>query len=251
VSPVKFEICVDSIAGVRAARDARAERVELCGNLLEGGTTPSLGTILVARKVADIKIHVMIRPRGGDFLYDEDEIDTMEADIASAKSAGVDGVVFGALTRDGRIDGDVTERLITRARPVSVTFHRAFDMTPEPLIALETLIELGVDRILTSGQEPSAYEGADRIAELIKASVDRLIIMPGGGITSRNVARVAAITGASEIHFTARVATASAMRYRRADMYMGGELRPPEYDRLDTTAAAVGAVINATSRVRR
>jgi copper homeostasis protein len=251
VTALKFEICVDSIAGVRSAREAGAERVELCGNLLEGGTTPSLGMILVARKVADIKLHVMIRPRGGDFLYDEDEIATMEADIASAKSAGVDGVVFGALTRDGRVDGDVTERLIARAKPVSVTFHRAFDMTPEPLIALETLIELGVDRILTSGQEPTAYEGADRIAELVKASVDRLIIMPGGGINSRNVARVAAITGASEIHFAARVPTPSPMRYRRADMYMGGELRPPEYDRLETTPAAVGAVINAATRLRR
>jgi copper homeostasis protein len=251
VSPLKFEVCVDSIAGIRAAREADAERVELCANLLEGGTTPSLGTILVARKVADIKLHVMIRPRGGDFLYDEDEIATMEADIASAKSAGVDGVVFGVLTRDGRVDRETTERLIARARPVSVTFHRAFDMTPEPLIALETLIELGVDRILTSGQEPTAYEGAERIAELIKAAVDRVIILPGGGINARNVARIAAATGASEIHFAARVPTTSAMRFRRGDVYMGGELRPPEYDRLDTSTAAVGAVIAAATRVRR
>jgi copper homeostasis protein len=251
VSPLKFEVCVDSIAGIRAAREADAERVELCANLLEGGTTPSLGTILVARKVADIKLHVMIRPRGGDFLYDEDEIATMEADIASAKSAGVDGVVFGVLTRDGRVDRETTERLIARARPVSVTFHRAFDMTPEPLIALETLIELGVDRILTSGQEPTAYEGAERIAELIKAAVDRVIILPGGGINARNVARIAAITGASEIHFAARVPTTSAMRFRRGDVYMGGELRPPEYDRLDTSTAAVAAMIAAATRVRR
>jgi copper homeostasis protein len=251
VSPFKFEVCVDSIAGIRAAREADAERVELCANLLEGGTTPSLGTILVARKVADIKLHVMIRPRGGDFLYDEDEIATMEADIASAKSAGVDGVVFGVLTRDGRVDRETTERLIARARPVSVTFHRAFDMTPEPLIALETLIELGVDRILTSGQEPTAYEGAERIAELIKAAVDRVIILPGGGINARNVARIAAVTGASEIHFAARVPTTSAMRFRRGDVYMGGELRPPEYDRLDTSTAAVAAVIAAATRVRR
>ena len=110
-----------------------------------------------------------------------------------------------------------------------MTFHRAFDMTPEPLIALEALIDLGVDRILTSGQEPTAYEGADLIAELVKGAGDRLIVMPGGGITTRNVARVVAITGASEIHFAARVPTTSAMRFRRADMYMGGELRPPEY----------------------
>ncbi len=251
VNPLKFEVCVDSIAGIRAAREAGAERVELCADLLEGGTTPSLGTILVARKLADIKLHVMIRPRGGDFLYDEDEIATMEADIASAKSAGADGVVFGVLMRDGRVDGELTERLIARARPASVTFHRAFDMTPEPLIALETLIELGVDRILTSGQEPTAYEGAERIAELVKAAVDRVIVMPGGGITPRNIGRIAAITGASEIHFAARVPTPSAMRFRRPDMYMGGELRPAEYDRLDTSATAVAAVITAANRVRR
>ena len=191
MSELTFEICVDSVAGVRAARDAGADRVELCADLLEGGITPSLGTILVARKIADIKLHVIIRPRGGDFLYDEDELAAMEADIASAKSAGVDGVVFGVLERDGRIDVEATERLVARARPVSVTFHRAFDMTPEPLVALEALCDLGVDRVLTSGQEPTAYEGAEKIAELIKASVGRIIVMPGGGITARNASRVA------------------------------------------------------------
>jgi copper homeostasis protein len=251
LSDLVFEICVDSVAGVRAAAEAGADRVELCADLLEGGITPSLGTILVARKVLDIKVNVMIRPRGGDFLYDEDEVAAMEADIASAKSAGVDGVVFGVLERDGRVNAKATERLIARARPASVTFHRAFDMTPEPLIALETLIDLGVDRILTSGQEPTAYEGAERIAELVKASLDRVIIMPGGGITARNASRVAAMTGASEIHFAARAPVASPMRFRRADVFMGGELRPPEYERLETTAGAVGAVMQAARRGAR
>jgi copper homeostasis protein len=248
---LRFEICVDSVAGVLAAREAGADRVELCASLIEGGITPSLGTILVARKVADIGIHAMIRPRGGDFLHDADEIATMEADIASAKSSGVDGVVFGVLDRDGRIDRATTERLIARARPVSVTFHRAFDMTPEPLLALETLIELGVDRVLTSGQEPSAFEGAEKIAELVKAAVDRIVVMPGGGITAKNVGRIVAVTGAREIHFAARTAQPSAMRFRRADMYMGGELRPPEYDRLETKAGPVAAIIAAASRAAR
>ena len=233
MSPLKFEVCVDSIAGIRAAREADAERVELCANLLEGGITPSLGTILVARKVADIKLHVMIRPRGGDFLYDEDEIATMEADIASAKSAGVDGVVFGVLERDGRIDLAATERLVARARPVSVTFHRAFDMTPEPLIALETLIELGVDRILTSGQEPTAYEGAERIAELIKAAVGRLIVMPGGGITARNASRVAAITRSEGAAFRG----AGADRQRHALPPRRGVHGRRACDRRNTTAS--------------
>ena len=240
---VKFEVCVDSIGGVRAARDAGADRVELCANLLEGGITPSLGMILVARKVADIKLHVMIRPRGGDFCYDEDEIATMEADIASAKSAGADGVVFGVLDRQGHIDRKLTERLVARARPAAVTFHRAFDMTTEPFLALEALVEMGVERVLTSGQEPTAFEGAGRIAEFIRAAVDRIIVMPGGGITARNASRILEITGAKEMHFAARQPVASAMRFRRPDMYMGGELRPPEYERLETNAKAVAAVI--------
>jgi copper homeostasis protein len=251
LSKLVFEICVESVAGVRAAREAGADRVELCADLLEGGITPSLGTILVARKIADITLHVMIRPRGGDFLYDEDEIAAMEADIASAKSAGVDGVVFGALERDGRVDTAVTERLIARARPASVTFHRAFDMTPEPLVALEALCELGVDRVLTSGQEPTAYEGAERIAELTKAAVGRIIVMPGGGITVRNAARVAAMTRARELHFAARAPVGSPMRFRRAEMYMGGELRPAEYDRLETKTESVAAIMSAANRGAR
>ncbi len=251
MSELTFEICVDSVAGVRAARDAGADRVELCADLLEGGITPSLGTILVARKIADIKLHVIIRPRGGDFLYDEDELAAMEADIASAKSAGVDGVVLGVLERDGRIDVAATGRLVARARPVSVTFHRAFDMTPEPLTALEELCDLGVDRILTSGQEPTAYEGAEKIAELIKAAVGRLIVMPGGGITARNASRVAAITRAKELHFAARAPIASAMRFRRGEVFMGGELRPPEYDRMETRSDAVAAIMSAAKRGAR
>jgi copper homeostasis protein len=251
VGDLVFEICVDSVAGVRAAAEAGADRVELCADLLEGGITPSLGTILVARKVLDIKLHVIIRPRGGDFLYDEDEIAAMEADIASAKSAGVDGVVIGVLERDGRVNVKATERLIARARPASVTFHRAFDMTPEPLIALETLCELGVDRILTSGQEATAFEGANLIAELVKVARDRVIVMPGGGITARNASRVAAMTGARELHFAARAPVASPMRFRRPDVFMGGELRPPEYERLETTAGAVGAVMQAARRGTR
>ena len=181
---LRFEICVDSVAGVLAARDAGADRVELCASLIEGGITPSLGTILVARKVADIRIHVIIRPRGGDFLYDADEIAAMEADIATAKSAGVDGSSSASSTATAASTGRRPSASSPAPRPASVTFHRAFDMTPDPLVALETLIELGVDRVLTSGQEPTAYEGAERIAELVKSAGERIIVMPGGGITA-------------------------------------------------------------------
>lgn len=250
MNDIRFEVCVDSIRGIVAARDGGADRVELCASLIEGGTTPSLGMVLVAREVRNIGLHMMIRPRGGDFLYGAEELVAMETDIATAKSAGVDGFVFGALDADGNIDRAMTQRLIARARPASVTFHRAFDMTPDPLAALRTLIDLGVDRVLTSGQEPTAYEGADLIAELIRAAGDRIIVMPGGGITAKNVGRIVSTTGAREIHFAAQSPVASGMRFRRADVFMGGELRPPEYDRLITRQQSVATMIAAAGKTR-
>jgi len=250
VSDLRFEVCVDSIRGIIAARDGGAHRVELCAGLIEGGITPSLGMVLVAREIRDIAVHMMIRPRGGDFLYGAEELVAMETDIATAKSAGVDGFVFGALDADGNIDRGMTQRLIARARPASVTFHRAFDMTPDPFVALRTLIELGVDRVLTSGQEPTAHEGAELIGELARAAGDRIIVMPGGGITAKNVGRIVAMTGAREIHFAAQSPAASGMRFRRADVHMGGELRPPEYDRLITRPQSVATMIAAAGKVR-
>src|SRR5215831_9009247 len=156
---VIYEICVDSVAGVRAAKAAGADRVELCGDLLEGGTTPSHGMIRQAQTVAGIKLHVIIRPRGGDFLYDDDEVAVMQADIDAAKAEGADSVVIGLLTADGLVDVERTRELIARARPLAVTFHRAFDMTPDPFAALETLVGIGIDRVLTSGQEVTVLEG--------------------------------------------------------------------------------------------
>jgi len=242
---LRFEICLDSIAGVIAAREAGAQRVELCASLIEGGITPSIGMIRRARAVGGIGLHVIIRPRGGDFLYAEEEIAAMEADIDAAKEAGADGIVLGMLRPDGTVDRALTERLVARARPAAVTFHRAFDMTPDPFAALETLIDLGIERVLTSGQEESVLEGADTIAALVEAAGDRIIVMPGGGITSRNVARIVAMTGVREVHFAALAPVASGMTFRRADVFMGGTLRPPEYERPDTTVAGVAAVIAA------
>ena len=182
-----FEICVNSIAGVRAAKAAGAGRVELCADLLEGGITPSRGMIRQARTIAGIGLNVMIRPRGGDFLFDDDEFAAMRSDIETAKAEGADGVVIGLLSATGEIDIARTRELIALARPLSVTFHRAFDMTPDPFRALETLIELGVDRVLTSGQEASVLEGLPLIVELTERAGERIVIMPGGGITARNV----------------------------------------------------------------
>jgi copper homeostasis protein len=238
-----FEICVDAVAGVRAARAAGAQRVELCGDLIEGGTTPSRGMMRQARTIAGIGLHVMIRPRGGDFLFDDDEFGIMEADIDTAKAEGADGVVIGLLDADGTIDAQRSQVLIARARPMAVTFHRAFDMTPDPFEALERLVALGVDRVLTSGQEASVLEGLPLIAELVRKAGRRIIVMPGGGITQRNAERIIAAAKPREIHFAALEPAASGMTFRRAHVFMGGELRPAEYDRLATSADAVRSVM--------
>jgi copper homeostasis protein len=242
------EICVDSVAGVRAARDAGAARVELCADLLEGGITPSLGTIREARKVDGIGLHVIIRPRGGDFIADADAVAVMEADIETAKAEGVDGVVFGLLTADGAIDTERTRRLIERARPMAVTFHRAFDMTADPHAALETLVALGVERVLTSGQEATVLEGFPLLEELMGQAGHRIIIMPGGGITERNIGRIVSRLHPREIHFAALEPRESGMRMRRGHVYMGGTLRPPEYEILATSIDTVRRVIAAAGR---
>jgi copper homeostasis protein len=240
---VIYEICVDSVAGVRAARVAGAHRVELCANLLEGGTTPSRGMIREARKIAGIGLNVMIRPRGGDFLFDGDEVAIMEADVEIAKAEGADAVVIGLLTAEGTVDVKRTRELMARARPLAVTFHRAFDMTPDPFEALETLIGLGVDRVLTSGQEASVLEGLPLIAELVRRAGNRIIVMPGGGITARNAGRIVAETKPREIHFAALELAAGGMQFRRQHVFMGGELRPPEYDRLVTSVDTIRSVM--------
>ena len=167
----------------------------------------------------------------------------MRADIETAKAEGANGVVIGLLTAAGEIDVARTRELVALARPLSVTFHRAFDVAAEPFGALETLIEIGVDRVLTSGQEPTVLEGLPLIVELMKRAGDRIVIMPGGGITARNVERIVAAARPREIHFAALEPVESAMRFRRAHVFMGGELRPPEYDRLDTSQALIRSVM--------
>lgn len=240
------EICIDSPTGAIAAERAKADRVELCANLLEGGTTPSLGLMETTVANTKLPVQVMIRPRGGDFLYSAIEFEMMLRDIAAAKAARAAGVVFGCLTAAGKIDESATERLIAAARPLSVTFHRAFDVAHDPFAALETLIGLGVDRLLTSGQEANALEGAPLIRHLIERAKGRIIIMPGGGITARNAGRVVRETGAGEIHFAALVEAASAMTHRNPNVFMGGELRPAEYTRLVTSESGIKAILDST-----
>jgi copper homeostasis protein len=242
-----YEICVDSVAGVRAAKAAGADRVELCADLIEGGVTPSRGMIRQARTIAGIALNVMIRPRGGDFLFDDDEFAAMRSDIETAKAECADGVVIGLLTAAGEVDAARTRELMSLARPLSVTFHRAFDMTANPYEALETLIGLGVDRLLTSGQQATVLEGLPLIVELIQRAGNRITVMPGGGITSRNLERIVTAAKPREIHFAALAPVSSGMQFRRPHVYMGGELRPSEYDRLDTSGASISAVIAKAS----
>jgi copper homeostasis protein len=225
------EVYLDSVESAVAAQDNGASRVELCDNLLEGGTTPSVGMIRVIRQSIKIPIHAIIRPRGGDFLYSDYEYQVMKYDITVAKVLGVDGIVIGILREDGTVDSQRTGELITLARPMSVTFHRAFDMTIDPYKALEDLIQLGVDRVLTSGQEPSVIEGLDLIEALFKQAAGRITIMPCGGINTRNIQKIIERTGAKEIHAGGMIQLESSMKFRNTHCFMGGEFRLPEYSR--------------------
>lgn len=226
---MKIEICLESIESVIAAEKGGADRVEFCADLFEGGTTPSLGAFKVARANSTITMSVMIRPRGGDFCYSDLEFAAMKEDICLFKEAGADCVVFGILSPDGEIDVKRNKELIELARPMEVTFHRAFDMTPNAERSLETLIELGVDRLLTSGLEATVIEGIETLAALVKQAGDRIIIMPGCGITERNFAFLDSKVKAKEYHVFVPGTTESKMTYRPDHIYMGGMLRQAEF----------------------
>ncbi|WP_422773205.1 copper homeostasis protein CutC [Plantactinospora sp. WMMC1484] len=241
-----FEICVDGVAGTLAAERAGADRVELCAGLFEGGLTPSIGTIEVTLHAASrIRVHVLVRPRGGDFIYSPYEVDAMVRDVQAAVTVGAHGVVIGALTPEGAIDLPTMRRLLAAADGADVTFHRAFDMVREPFDALEQLVELGVPRVLTSGQEESALAGAPLIADLVAKADGRLAVMAGGGVTERTIARIAAATGADEYHFTARVSTDGPAIHRNPLPRMGGVLSRPEYQRSETSPERIGQIIGA------
>ena len=215
-----FEVCLEGIDGVLAARAAGAQRVELCAALVEGGITPSRATIAEAATL-DIDTMVMIRPRGGDFLYSEAELRVMESDVAYCREQKVAGVVFGVLQADGDVDLEAVARLVDAAGPLAVTFHRAFDVCRDPVGSMFRLAELGVSRILTSGQEPTVPEGIELIRELIQRSPEGLTIMPGCGITPKNLVEVIEATGAREFHATAFKKAESQMIYRNERVYMG------------------------------
>ncbi|MDR3061236.1 MAG: copper homeostasis protein CutC [Dysgonamonadaceae bacterium] len=217
---VYLEVCSNSVHSALAAQDGGAYRVELCDNLLEGGTTPSLAQIQIARQLLNIKLNVIIRPRGGDFLYDDLEFEIMKSEIRMCGKSGCDGVVTGLLNPDGTIDTSRTKELtgIAREYNMSVTFHRAFDRCNDLFKGLEEVISTGCDRILTSGGKNSALEGAGNIRKLIEQAGERIIIMPGAGITEHNIAELVKQTGLKEFHGSFRSAFPGKMQYFNQDL---------------------------------
>ncbi len=205
---MEIEICCGSIQSAANAKAGGAVRVELCQGLIEGGTTPSPSTINYAVKELGLQVFVLVRPRGGDFCYNELEIKTMEEDVEFCKRAGVAGIVVGFLHPDGSIDTELTRRFVKLAAPLPVTFHRAFDRCPEPLKALEQIIDCGCARILTSGCRPTAMEGADLLKQLVKQANGRIKILAGSGVTPENAAVLREKTGAPEIHGSCKITRA-------------------------------------------
>lgn len=240
-----IEVCVEGIDGLVAAQEAGADRVELCAGLIEGGLTPSMGTVRAALAVATIPFHVIVRPRGGDFLYSEREFGSMLEDVRLLREAGVAGVVVGCLTADGQIDEARMRALVKAARPLAVTCHRAFDMTRDPVEAIEALVRCGVDRVLTSGQHDTALEGLDVLRRTVAAAAGRIKIMACGALDHTNVARVLRETGADELHFAALTTLPSGMRFRNPGVGMGGTALDREYQLTLTDTEAVRRTIAA------
>lgn len=249
----QLEICCGDIASVLAAKEGGANRIELCSGLSEGGLTPSLGMIHAAVQSGIEHINVLIRPRPGDFLYSETELSLMENDIRNAIVAGANGVVIGVLTPDGDIDKEATARLIKVAREtaheiglprVNITFHRAFDVSRDPAVSLEDIIELGCDCLLTSGAAPSAVKGILQITKLVAQSDRRIDIMAGSGVNPSNAADIIAATQVDAIHATARKPIPSKMRFRRPLVSMGTP-GSDEYAPLSTSPDMVANLLKA------
>jgi copper homeostasis protein len=215
------EICVESLESAMAAERGGATRVELCSSLVEGGLTPSAGLIALARKKISIDLHVIVRPRGGDFFYTPDEFDTMQRDVLTAKELGADGLVFGILRSDGTVDVQRTRQLVDLARPLKVSYHRAFDMSADLSRSLEDVVQTGAQRILTSGGAPTAMAGMRTLRQLVEAASGRITIMAAGGINPQNVHTIVQQTGVNEIHASLRSTVASPMQHRNQTISMG------------------------------
>ena len=229
-----IEIATSDFLTTKSAVEGGADRIELCANLTEGGTTPSYAHIKKCREAFDIALFPIIRPRGGDFLYTKDEFEIMKNDIKLCNELGCEGIVIGLLNMDGTIDMTRTSELIEHAYPMDVTFHRAFDRCKDPFAALEELIEIGCQRILTSGQKPTVSEGVDLIAALNRKADDRIVIMPGSGVRKENIKMLADKTGCVEFHSSLRGKAKSPMQFihpafaNSEESYSNNEISPDE-----------------------
>ena len=244
---MKTELCPYSVESCRTAARAGVDRVELCASPWEGGTTPSAASIRGARRVEGIRLQVMIRPRGGDFCYTDDEVAQMAEEIRFARECGADGVVLGLLTPEGEVDRVRTACLVAEAGALEVTFHRAFDMTRDPMAALETVIACGCRRILTSGGSNTAVEGIATLGELVTRAAGRIEIMAGSGVNAANARQLAA-TGVDALHFSARGWRESRMHYRNPKVSMGGLDGVPEYATLCADEAKIREILKALER---
>lgn len=240
---VRVEVCVEGVEGLRAARAAGAQRVELCCALATGGLTPSLAQLEACLAEGGIEVGVLARPRGGDFLYSAAEFAVLEREVEQARAAGAAGVALGCLTAEGEIEAARCARLIERARPLAVTFHRAFDLVREPGRALETLIALGVTRVLSSGQGPSAFEGRARLAELVRQARGRVALVAAGGVRAEHARALVRASGVRELHLSAARRAPSAMRFQNPSVRLGraGE----EYELWRTDEDQVRALVRA------
>ncbi|MBC7565642.1 MAG: copper homeostasis protein CutC [Pedobacter sp.] len=231
---INMEVCANSLTSALQAEKGGAIRVELCDNLLEGGTTPSYAQIKLAKEYLNIDVYPIIRPRGGDFLYSDLEFTLMREDILMCRKLGCDGVVIGILTANGTIDMVRCSELIALARPMKVTFHRAFDMSADLCKALEDVISLGCDRILTSGGSASAFDGLQVIKQLVKQAGDRITIMAGAGVSESNIAEIVNQTGIKEFHGSARKFFSSNMTFKNNNISMGGDTDEYSYSLTDS-----------------
>ena len=239
-----IEVCLDSVESIMAAEKGGADRVELCSDLFEGGLSPSIGMVRVAKRLTHIPINAMVRPRGGDFCYSDVEFEVMCAEVEAFKAEGVNAIVFGILTPDGDVDMDRSRRIVELARPLAVTFHRAFDMTRDLSKSLEDLASLGIERVLTSGGEASVAEGADTLKALVEQAGDRIVVMPGCGIKERNFRKLDSIIGAREYHMSLNGSHDSRMRFHPGHIYMGGMLRQSEFTLSCTDEERVRTIVS-------
>lgn len=248
MNTIQIEVCANSVQSALAAQQGGASRVELCDNLLEGGTTPSAGAIKLARKLLQIELNVILRPRGGDFNYSNEEFEIIKEDLKMCKDLGVDGVVIGFLLPDGCIDTEKTLEIVQLARPMSVTFHRAFDMCCNPFDALKKLQNCGVDRILTSGLKNKAIDGATLLRELVSKAQSKPIIMPGSGINETNIEQLKQQTGASEFHVSGRKTVQSKMKFKREHINMGGHPDVAEFEISVTDSNRIQKIVTLAQR---